>query len=77
MSPFLCIVAAFGDRTLDEPIVCKISDEETANRIVSELLKRNPKMIASRKFTYQGMEYDAIEQTEAVINLYKSIVSEK
>ena len=49
------------------------TNRATSEEIIEQFVKRNPKVITSRKFTYQGTEYDALLQPEEVSALYQSI----
>lgn len=48
-------------------------DVNTTSEIVEQLVKRNPKVITSRRFSYQGIDYDVISQPTEVAALYQSI----
>ena len=43
------------------------------SEVIMEIAKRNPKVITSRHFAYDGVEYDALLQAEQVATLYKTI----
>lgn len=51
--------------------------EAMALEIIEQLVKRNPKVITSRKFSYQGVDYDVIQQPNEVVALYQSIQQAK
>ncbi len=48
-------------------------DAAMTEEIISELVKRNPKVLTKRKFTYEGKEYDVVLQPQEVIALYQSV----
>lgn len=67
-------------RTLD-PQVCLLdsrgklrflpSDERYGSEVISEALKRNPKLITSRRFEFEGVQYDCLTQYQEVAEVYR------
>lgn len=41
--------------------------------LIEQIAKRNPKIITTRKFVYENMNYDVISQSKEVVALYKAI----
>lgn len=50
---------------------------EVAEILTREISKRNPRLITTRKFSYNGQNYDARNQTEEVAALYRSVCGRK
>lgn len=54
-----------------------LNNLELGNKIVEEIVRRNPKVITTRNFSYNGVNYDVIHQPMEVARLYSEICGEE